>query len=148
MAFKKMLDFKKLMDQSPEAVAERKAAVERMQADLDAAVQRQIDERRAIVDALESIIAEDSRPGMNTPPRVSEWEVSFVRSMSYRATSYCALGKFGGKLADLSDRQMATLDGLARRLVPHLLAARSETADQEEQGADGVRATAAPVPRG
>jgi hypothetical protein len=142
-----MVDFKKLMDRSPEAVAEREATRAREEAAFAAHLQRTIDARREVILALERVIAEDSAPGAERPPRLTEWEIRFVRDMSYRADTYDEAGAFGGRLAALSDKQAAALERLSQAHLSHLHAGQTASSAQPVDEATQAQAASAMRPR-
>jgi len=93
-----MIDFKKLMDQTPE---EREAVQARAAEEFAQRTREVIARRTAQIQALE---ADDAA--------LNAWERDFVSDMSYKATTYDIAGWLGGNLATLSDKQAENLDRL------------------------------------
>lgn len=111
-----MLDFKKLMLQTPE---EKEAAqIERDQQNQEylQRLKQLADERVGQVNAL-----------MLQLDRLTTWEQSFVKSLHDMAVTSDGLGNMGGRLGTLSDRQ---LNALKRIVSEHLSPLAAQIAQQ------------------
>lgn len=100
MAFKG-IDWDAIMNKTPEQRAEER---ETAAAEFEAKILRQIDERKAKVTAL-----------LANVDAIPEKDIKFVRSLETKSTMYCMSGYMGGLLTDLSEKQVAYLDGLHRK---------------------------------
>ena len=100
MAFKG-IDWDAIRNKTPEQrAAEREAA----DAEFEAKILQTIDARKAMVSALLANIG-----------AIPEKDAKFVRSLEIKSTIYDRYGRMGGELADLSEKQVAYLDGLYRK---------------------------------
>lgn len=76
-------------------------------AEIEAEVQRENNERLSLIKSRATIVL-----SLKDFPNLSEWEVSFVNSMHYLATTYGMSGTLGEKLAELTGNQAAQLERL------------------------------------
>lgn len=97
-----MVDFKKLMHRTPE---ERAAAME--------VLDREYAEREA---AKIVLLTTKVRALEQVSGTLTAYEGGFVRDMAYRAETFDDMGRLGGRLAVLSDKQLGMLDRLFAQL--------------------------------
>lgn len=124
-----MVDFKKLLQRSPE---EREEELRRSAARFEAELQATITERTRIVEAL------------STQPGLTDWEQKFLSSMQYLATTYSMGGTFGGELADLSKGRMESLEKLLTK-HPHVRKAPAEPSGTATEPSGAQSPAPAPV---
>lgn len=120
-----MIDFKKLMNRTPEEKEADRLAIEARYAEMESVELAKIATRSAQVVALH----EGNYP-------LDAFERKFISSLQYKATTFDMTGREGGNLAFLSDKQMEILNRLAAKHLP---------ASEEQPEAD-VPAKRAPRP--
>lgn len=100
-----MIDFKKLMAQTPE---ERAAAAEESRKEFEAQMLERIQARTNQIEHM-------ARALENHPDEFSEWEKSFILDWQLKAYVKDITGWVGGKLMDLSSNQTAQFKRLTQK---------------------------------
>lgn len=99
-----MVDFSKIMNESPDDRARRILEIETRYADEEASRLLLIKKRSHIVLALEVNIAS-----------IPEKDHRFIRDLAYQSSTCGMAGILGDRLADLSEKQVQYMEGLAKQ---------------------------------
>lgn len=105
-----MVDFKALMNRTPEEREAARQRVERAELELARHTAGLIDERGSWIAKILELVE-------SKQIRLSEWERGFIDSMSIAATYFDDAGVRGGRLAILKDRQVVALEGMAAKFL-------------------------------